>query len=159
MWAWYKQPRKLHSSKVSTTKRCGIVIHNLKIRLHYVRLLRKTRLEGLWRWRQVALWLREAGIGVTSGTVSVEALWAHISSMMPAGARVISEKWFCVLADLAYLRTVYRHYHAGQLPPWTEADSLLAERLDTLTAFMPALASAEEEGGTGTAAVLFEPFL
>ena len=158
MRQWYRTSRKLDSSNCST-KRVGVAMSSLKIRLHYTRLTRKVRLEGLWRWRQVALWLREGGIGVTSGTVSVEAMWAHISSMMPVGARVISLKWFCVLADLAYLRTVYRHFHVGRLPPWTEADSLLAERLDTLSSFMPALASAEGQERSGIAETLFEPFL
>ena len=77
----------------------------------YKRLLKPLRMEGLWRWRTIALALRQAGMSVLSGTVPMERLWAALKDMFPAAARVISPEWFWLLAQLAYLRYTYRHFH------------------------------------------------
>eukprot|EP00969_Alexandrium_andersonii_P268276 11855099-Alexandrium_andersonii.AAC.1 len=79
--------------------------------------------------------------------------------MLPKAARVISERWYNVLADMAYLRMTYRHTHAGHMAPWAEQGALLAERLDMMAALMPALA---EDGGDSTSSLateIFDPFL
>ena len=101
--------------------------------------------------------LHAAGVAVHSGTVPVERLWASLLDMFPTQARVISEDWFAVLADLSYLRYNYRHYHARTLPGWTETDSLLAARLDNLATFMRAMA--EQDRDPSACDGLFEPFL
>ena len=106
----------------------------------------------------MAVWLRQAGLKVLSGTLPVEARWAQLEDMFPRSTRLISYKWFCVLSDLSYMRVVYRHFHAKMLPPWAEDDALMAERLDTLSAIVRDVS--EGEGGvSGPSSLLFEPFL
>ena len=104
------------------------------VRKHYRKLLDPTRLEGLWHWREIADALSGAGIGVQSGTVPVERLWASLKGMFPQEARRMSMPWFNLLAKLTYFRYNYRHFHCKASPAWTEEDSLLAERLDDIRA-------------------------
>ena len=47
-------------------------IMNAKVKLHYARLLNKTRVQGLWRWRAAALAMLDAGLPMQTGTVAVE---------------------------------------------------------------------------------------
>ena len=104
------------------------------VRHHYAKLLDPVRLEGLWNWRQVAVALHGAGIGVHSGTVPVERLWASLKTMIPPAARRMLPHGFDLLAKLAYFRHNNRHFHSKATPLWTEEDTLLAERLDDLRA-------------------------
>ena len=99
---------------------------------HYRKLLDRTRLEGLWRWREVASALHGAGIGVQSGTVPVERLWSSLKSMFPGASRHMTLAWFNLLAKLTYFRYNYRHFHSKCTPVWTQEDSQLAERLDEI---------------------------
>lgn len=65
----------------------------------------------------------------------------------PPGARRIGEKWFKFVSGLAFLRFNYRHFNHSSLPTWTENDTLLAERADSL----PVIARCLLEPGTCTA--------
>ena len=165
---WYRHGRK------STRRRYGIrrttkpsprirglrSVWNNKLRRHYKILfgLNKSgdaslRLQGLWRWRTVALGLHRAGIPVQSGTIPVERLWASLSSMFPDGSRCITLEWFTLLSNLAFLRFNYRHFHTGLLASWTEGDSLMSERLENLAAAARAV-----QDDDGSLSELFDPF-
>jgi hypothetical protein len=65
----------------------------------------------MWAWRRIALGLHRAGIAIQTGTNPVERMWAMLQTMLPDGATVITPRWFRLLANLAYLRLVYRHYN------------------------------------------------
>ena len=90
-----RQAAHLRGSRTAWTK---------KVAAHYRRLLRPLRVEGLWAWKRVADAFRKAGIAVQSGTVPVERLWSSLLDMIPSSARLMSEEWWRLLADLAYLR-------------------------------------------------------
>ena len=134
---WYRPGRKasrshggIRRSKVAPRRVKGLrSVWNKKVAQHYRRLLKPLRIEGLWRWRSIALSLHRAGMPVQSGTIPVERLRASLGDMLPAAARLMTPEWFQVLASLAYLRYNYRHFHHRLLPSWTESDSLLAERI------------------------------
>ena len=140
----------------SSTRKQARPAWNAKVQLHYQRLLGATRTEGLWRMRQVALWLRQAGIDVHTGTVPVERMWSTHNDMFPRSARRMGLKWFGLLANLAYLRDVYRHFHVGVLPPWAEDDALAAEAVENLVYLLPRMESGE--GSSSSLDSLFEPF-
>ena len=158
---WYKPGRKL------TRRRRGIVrsrlaarrvrgrrtVWNQKVNKHYKRLRKKARLSGLWRWRSAALALHGAGVKVQSGTIPVERLWASMLDLFPRSARLISLEWFSLLSALSFLRDNYRHLHAALLPNWTEADSLLSERIDNLAAAARVLSEDDSKFDA-----LFRPF-
>lgn len=90
-----RQAAHLRGSRTAWTK---------KVAAHYRRLSRPLRVEGLWAWKRVADAIRKAGIAVQSGTVPVERLWSSLLDMIPSSARLMSEEWWKLLADLAYLR-------------------------------------------------------
>lgn len=104
----------------------------VKVRLHYKRLMKKNRLEGLWRWRKAALAMIAAGLDMHTGTVPVERLWSQVLNLFPSQARGISVEWFQLLANLAFLRVNFLHYNRGSLPPWCKGDSVLKHSLDGL---------------------------
>ena len=161
---WYQPGRR-----VSMRRRPGICRHpgqaphvagrrttiTSKVRAHYKRLVKPLRLEGMWKWREVALALHEAQIPLQTGTVSVERYWASLLEMLPDGARSMAEAWFHMLSMVAFLRHNIRHFRCGSLPSWCGGDSLLAQRLDGLAACLTAL----EEGGGDHLQPLFEPFV
>ena len=111
------------------------------------------RLQGLWRWRSVALGLRRAGIPVQSGTVPVERLWSSLVNMFPKSARVISLPWFTLLSNVAFMRFNFRHFHKALTADWTEGDSLLSERMENLAAATRAMQEDDE-----SLSELFDPF-
>jgi hypothetical protein len=139
---WYRPGRKqsrhrrgiLRSRSASAQVRGLRSVFNKKVALHYKRLLKPLRQEGLWKWRLVALSLHRAGMPVHSGTIPVERLWASLKDMLPSAARFMTVEWFNTVAALAFLRYNYRHFHHRLLPSWTESDSLMAERIDNLGA-------------------------
>ena len=81
----------------------------------------------------MALSLREAGIGVQNGTVSVERHWASVVDMFPSAGRCLFKAWFELLADLSYMRYNYRHFNHAGLPSWCRNDTLLGEKFDLLS--------------------------
>jgi hypothetical protein len=103
---------------------------------------------------EVALALHEAGIAMQGGTVPVERLWASLTFMWPAAGRVLSPRWFWLLALLGFLRYNYRHAHATLLPTWTEGDWLMAERMENIVAAVTAF----EQDDSGDFQTLFQPF-
>ncbi|CAJ1434066.1 unnamed protein product [Effrenium voratum] len=107
-------------------------IMNAKVKLHYARLLNKTRVQGLWRWRAAALAMLDAGLPMQTGTVAVERLWAQVQAIFPPQGRGMSLAWFQLLSNLAYLRVNYNHYNGASLPPWCKHDAVLKQSLDGL---------------------------
>ena len=71
---------------------------------HYARLLQPLRLQGSWKWRQVAHSVQDAGVPLQTGTVAVERWWSSLKQMLPNEARCVSSRWFQVVARLAFLR-------------------------------------------------------
>ena len=161
---WYRPGRKqsrhrrgiLRSRSASAQVRGLRSVFNKKVALHYRRLLKPLRQEGLWKWRLVALSLHRAGMPVHSGTIPVERLWASLKDMLPSAARFMTVEWFNTVAALAFLRYNYRHFHHRLLPSWTESDSLLAERIDNLGAAALAL---HEDADDAVPSGLFDAFL
>ena len=161
IWSWYKPGRRstrarrgiLRTAEASSQV-CGLrSVCNGKVKLHYARLLKPKRLEGLFAWREIAVALRGVGIPVQSGTVSVERLWSSLMDMFPAGARTVTPAWFKMCSAIAFLRYNYRHVHADRLPTWSHGDAILAERLQDLAMIMPRLASDND-----SVALLSRPF-
>jgi len=103
-----------------------------RVLAHYRRLLAPTRLEGLWRWREVAEALHAGGIQMQTGTAAVERLWSGLQAMFPPTITRMTPQWFSVLSMMAFFRYNYRHFHRRRNPAWTDNDSLLAERLDDI---------------------------
>ena len=165
---WYRKGRKTTRRRFGirrTTKQSPRVrglrsVWNSKVRKHYKILFGSDksggdslRLQGLWRWRSVALGLRRAGIPVQSGTVPVERLWSSLVSMFPKSARVISLSWFTLLSNVAFMRFNFRHFHRALTANWTEGDSLLSERMENLAAATRAMQEDDE-----SLSELFDPF-
>jgi hypothetical protein len=111
------------------------------IQQHYRKLRNKVRQTGLWNWARVASAFHLARIPLHTGTIAVERLWAQLKSIMPEGARRISEEWFQFMSSLLFLRVNYNHFHSKALPSWTDNDPLLAQRLDSMIAVAEALAT------------------
>lgn len=116
------QRKKVHKHSIMTAK----------VELHYRRLLRPLRLQGLWRWRRAALAMLQAGLRMQSGTIPVERLWAIVQAMFPPQTRSVSEERFSFLSQLAFLRVIYLHFNGPSLPGWTRHDALLKESSDAL---------------------------
>ena len=141
---WYRQPKKLWRPTVQRRRRIMRAqwgprmavgprsVLTQKVALHYKRLQNKTRTQGLWSWRKVALQLHEAGLPIHSGTVSVERLWATAQLCFPTSCRFIGKAWFEFLSLLAYLKINYSIFHRPSLPGWARTDAQLAEKVDTL---------------------------
>ena len=126
----------------------------MSVQAHYDRLLKPLRLEGLWKWRDAALAIADAGVPLQTGTVAVERWWASLKHMMPANAACISERWFRVLLGLAYLRHNHRHFASGSLPSWCQRDPLLQQRL----AYFADCARLVQSEGDGHLSAIFDPF-
>lgn len=107
-------------------------IMNAKVCLHYDRLVKPARLQGLWLWRTAALSMLAAGLPMQTGTVPVERLWSQIQHIFPKETRSMSYAWFQLLANLAFLRVNYHHYNGRAYPGWCERDSVLKQSLDAL---------------------------
>ena len=103
--------------------------------------------------------MHDVGLKVQSGTVPVERLWASALQMIPAPVRTMSSAWFHVLSNLMFLRYNYRHFNAAHLSDWSEGDSLLAERIDTLAFLAMAVQADDAQQDTSETSHLFEPFL
>lgn len=163
---WYTLGRKLTRarrgmirSETAPARVQGVrSVMNAKVKAHYRRLLLDTRLEGLFAWRDAAVAIREAGVAVQSGTVSIERVWSSLLDMFPDQARNISPEWFALCSKVAFLRFNYRHFHAGQCPGWCHDDPLLAERVDHLAAQLRLMADQGLERADGAMAGLWEPF-
>ena len=124
-----------------------------KVRQHWRRLHRVTRQEGLWNWSSVAGVINECQVGMMTGTLPCERLWASMLEMMPSASRCMSERFFKLISQIIFVRHNLRHYSGGYLPPWAREDSLLAQRLEHIAMTARALA----ESGT-VADLIFEPF-
>ena len=125
-----------------------------KVRVHFRRLLKPIKLQGLWNWRSVAMHIRGAGIPLQTGTNPCERFWSRLIGMMPPQSRNISLRWFRVLASLAFLKHNYTHYNSSFLPSWCRRDSMLAERIDSIVVLVREL-----EGQETAARLLYEPFV
>ena len=107
------------------------LVISAKVRAHYRRLLKALRIEGMMKWRKVALASHAAGVPVQSGTVGVIRLWSVLVSMLPPAVTTISPRWFRVLAMLMFVRYNFGHYRAS-CPGMLENDPLMAQRLETM---------------------------
>ena len=105
-------------------------VFNQKMTEHYSKLKTPARVQGLWNWALVSRGMRRAGIPLVSGTLSVEQKWSILKTMLPSQARRVSLEWWQMLSDMTFLRLMYTHYHRGNLPSWTDNDSLLAQKLE-----------------------------
>ena len=110
-------------------------------------------------WSTVAIATRAAGVPVHSGTVPVERLWSCLESMLPEGARAISPRWFNVLSNLMLLRYNFQHFSARSMPGLAERDSLLAQRINTLSMLARAASDRETDAATSHLQPLFDPFV
>ena len=106
--------------------------------------------------REVALATRQAGIPVQSGTVPVERMWSILASMIPPASKLVSPRWFNVLAMLMYVRVNFRHFNSRGSAGFAERDSLLHQRLETLLTLTQAVS---QEGGADHLYPLFDPFV
>ncbi|CAK0818443.1 unnamed protein product [Prorocentrum cordatum] len=143
--------RRLQAASRLHGKRSALT---MSVQAHYDRLLKPLRLEGLWKWRDAALAIADAGVPLQTGTVAVERWWASLKHMMPAKAACISERWFRVLIGLAYLRHNHRHFASGSLPSWCRGDPLLQQRL----AYFADCARLVQSEGDGHLSAIFDPF-
>ena len=120
-----------------------VVLSN-KVQAHYRRLLKPLRIEGMMKWRKLALATIAAGVPVQSGTVGVERLWAILVRMLPAETKKISPRWFRVLAMLMFVRYNFGHYRTS-CPGMLENDPLMAQRLETMELLVQATKEENEE--------------
>ena len=104
------------------------VVISAKVQAHYRRLLKPLRIEGMMKWRKISLATR---VPVQSGTVGVERLWSILVSMLPTQDRIISPRWFRVLAMLMFVRYNFDHYRAYWYP-------LMAQRLEAMEILLQA---------------------
>ena len=165
MRRWYRSGRMMSRarrgiirSRLAPTRVRGIKsVWSKKVAAHYRRLLKPLRVEGLWNSRDISIALHDAGIPVQTGTVAVERMWTYLKDMLPRGARDMSPRWFRLLSMVAFLRFNYRHFNVGSAPGWTERDSLLAQRIESLAVFAKLLQDAE--AGREHLGMIFDPFL
>ena len=108
------------------------------------------------QWRKVALETRSVGIPVQSGTGPVERLWSGLDQMLPREARCMSLRWFNIMSRLMYVRVNIRHFAARCHPAFAEKDPLIAQRLQTMSMLVAAVA---EIDGASHLQPLFEPFV
>ena len=120
------------------------VVLSAKVKAHYTRLLKPLRIEGMMKWRELALATNAAGVPVQSGTVGVERLWAILVSMLPPQAKKISPRWFRVLAMLMFVRYNFGHYRTS-CPGIVENDPLMAQRIETMELLIKATNGEDEE--------------
>mgnify|MGYP003308415569 CR=1 FL=1 len=111
---------------------------------HYQRLLKPLRIEGMMKWRTLALATNAAGVPVQSGTVGVERLWSILMSMLPVQTRNMSPRWFRVLAMLMFVRYNFGHYRTS-CPGILENDPLMAQRLETMELLVQATKDESDE--------------
>ena len=112
---WYrhsKKQRRRRSGIIRSSTKLQYVVTDQtamtkKVLDHYRRLNIRLKVCGLWRWRQVALSLLEAGIAMQTGTISVERYWASAISQFPSSSRCMSPKTFEFYANMLYLRYNY----------------------------------------------------
>jgi len=138
--SWYENCKRVSRRRMGIHRRRGLLPRvygkncalTPRVLAHYRRLLAPTRLEGLWRWREVAEALHAGGIQMQTGTAAVERLWSGLQAMFQPTITRMTPQWFSVLSMMAFSRYKYRHFHRRRNPAWTDNDSLLAERLDDI---------------------------
>jgi hypothetical protein len=133
-WKMFRRKRGILRGKIAERYVPGSnVVFSKKVEAHYKRLEKNVRFEGMWNWSEVATGMHAAGIAMQTGTVPVERLWSSLKSMLPVEGRNMSRSWLELLLDLAFFRYNYRHFRSKTLPSWTQDDSLLASRLESLS--------------------------
>ena len=136
----------------------GRTIFNKKVRGFFRRLLKPLKLQGLWRWRRIALALHSANVPVTSGTTAVERFWAKMLAMLPPQGRRISLRWYRVLGMICFLRYNYSLVNQRAHLPWAECDPLLAQRIASMEGVARALHGMDVDGDAGHLQPIFDPF-
>ena len=161
---WYKRGKRLTRFRrgIQRYRRAASQVRGVtsvwtqKVAMHYQRLLRPLRIEGLWRWRRVALATREAGVPVQSGTLPTERFWSVLKQMLPPAGRHLTKRWFELLLGLCYLRYNYQLFNSRRFKGWMHNDTLLAQRIDVLAAAVAAMESDQES--LQHLLPVFEPF-
>ena len=139
---WYKRPRcDSRPRKFAQELRVGEHVNprvqgrrcvwSQKLEKHYASLSHQLKLDGLMKWRRVALSMREGNVRQQTGTVSVERVWSWYNCVFPAAQRTILHDTFALLNDMAYLKHVYTHHHSSKLgasEPWARADPGLLQK-------------------------------
>ena len=133
------------------------VVISSKVKAHYTRLLKPLRIEGMMKWRELALATNAAGVPVQSGTVAVERLWTILVSMLPPQAKKISPRWFRILAMLLFVRYNFGHYRAS-CPGLLDNDPLMAQRIETMELLVQA-AKGDNEDCLNHLSPLFDNFI
>ena len=147
MRAWYQPGRRTTMRKRGLQRgavpvqcvACQRTAWAQKVQTHFRRLVKRGRLEGLWHWRLVARGLREAGVPMQTGTVSVERSWAFLLGMLCKALTGLTRDMWELVMGLAFMRHCYRHFNKKCAPAWAREDYLLAERLDSLHAITRSL--------------------
>ena len=109
MIRWYRGGRKFDKRRVGPQRSqnqsprvTGIrSAFGAKVKAHYDRLLKPLRLEGLWRWHEIAMHILEAGVPMQTGTIPAERFWAALLEMLPAKTRNVSQEWFEMLLHVS----------------------------------------------------------
>jgi hypothetical protein len=160
--AWYKPGRKLDMMRIgirrlrnqSARVEGRRTAWNAKTEAHYRRLFKDLRLEGLWKWHEVAMEILAAGIPMHTGTVPAERFWSYLIDIWPPATKNVTFKTYMVMARICFLRYNYGLYNTGFLPPWCRGDPLLAHRIDGLASAVKALC----ESSNGAIEMLFSAF-
>ena len=104
-----------------------------QVRAHAARLMRPVYLEGAFNYSLVAQWaLRARGIDLGQGTTDVEALngefiWVYRSHCIKRCKR----RLWSMVADLFFLRVLWRRSHAHMMPTLAHGDHIVAQDLVT----------------------------
>ncbi|CAK0812479.1 unnamed protein product, partial [Prorocentrum cordatum] len=136
-WARRRGIRRGHAAGPWRPSRDSVL--KAKLKQHLRVLVSHLKVEALFKWREVADLLHEAGIDMQSGTVPVERLWANFVRYFPDAARGMSRDWWDLLNNLGYMRYNFRHFNHPRLDPWTRGDALIAERIDNMITLARAL--------------------
>ena len=166
MKRWYRPGRKIDKRRVGPQRSrnqservSGIrSAWGAKVDAHYARLLKPLRLEGLWRWHEIAMSILEAGVPMQTGTIPAERFWSSLLEMLPDSTKNVSLEWFEILLHLCYLRYTYHHFGSRRLPTWCERDSLLAGRLDEITSTVRTVADLADDSSSEVARLIFDAF-
>ena len=149
---WYKKGKKKsrRNFNMPRTSNAPVFVRGLrtawtkKVNLHYKRLTKQLRLDGLFGWQRMARIMRLCKLSKQTGTVSVERVWNYYETEFPKASRCISEAYFDVMSALLFLRFNVQHFKAGRLPGWLQGDSILATRVEAMLAFARAAMDRDE---------------
>ena len=101
--------------------------------LFCAKVQRQVYLQGAFNYSQVCVWaLGARGIDLAQGTTDTEALngefiWLYRSH----GIRRCKRRLWDMVAELFFLRVLWRRAHAHMMPVWAAGDYSIAQDLET----------------------------